>query len=75
MSTDVSLEKVEKVEKKPRPAAAASQPAAPVVTPVPAGEAERPLRRDRIALLVWVAGVLILLLWHVYDVLLALFAS
>jgi len=72
MSTAVSSEKI---EKRPRPAATASPTAAPVVEPVPTGEEERPLRRDHVALLFWAAGVLILLLWHVYDALLTLFAS
>jgi len=71
MSTAMQLEKV---EKKPRPAVEVS-PAAPQVTQTaPAPEEERPLRRDRLALLIWVAGALILLLWHFYDILLTLFS-
>jgi hypothetical protein len=75
MSTAVPLEPVEKVEKKPRPAVAVSPPPAPVVEAVSAEAEERPLRRDYLALLIWAAGVLLLLLWHFYDVLLTLFSS
>ena len=64
----------EKVEKKPQPAAVASAPAPQVVEAAPAAEEERPLQRDRVALLFWVAGVLILLLYHLYDALLTLFS-
>jgi hypothetical protein len=75
MSTAVSLQKVEKVEKKLRPAVEVSPLPAPVVAPVPVAAEERPLRRDYLALLLWAAGVVILLLWHFYDVVLTLFSS
>ena len=74
MSTAVQFEKaekVEKIEKKPQPAAVTSPP---VVESAPVVEEGHPLRRDRVALFIWVAGALILLLWHLYDVLLTLFS-
>lgn len=71
MSTAVSLEKV---EKKPQPAAIPSPSVPPVIEPAPAAVEERPLWRDHVALLVWVAGALILILYHFYDLLLSLFS-
>lgn len=69
MSIAVQLEKV---EKKPQPAVVI--PPAPQEQPAAAAEEEWPLRRDRVALLIWVAGALILLLYHVYDALVTLFS-
>ena len=71
MSTAISPEKVTREQPHPAPLPPPAEAPADVE---PAPE-ERPLTRDWVALVVWVSGALLLVLYHFYDVLVSIFGT